>query len=70
VYPYHQAIGFYLSAAGFEAGRLISFRDLGLKLRFYLANKMKNPAFDEQWKVYIPKTLVREKAARDVTRRK
>jgi hypothetical protein len=61
VYPYHQAIGFYLSAAGFEASRLTSFRALGSKFRFYLGNKMQNPAFDEQWKVYIPRTWAREK---------
>lgn len=70
VYPYHQAIGFYLSAAGFEASQLTSFRALGLKLRFYLANKMQNPAFDEEWKVHIPRTLMRERAIRDVPRKR
>lgn len=62
VYPYNQAIGFYLSRVGFEANDLTPFRDMGLKFRFYLANKMQDPAFDKEWKIYIPQTLAGGKA--------
>lgn len=57
VYPYHQALGFYLERAGFPANRLQRFTDLGLKYDFYLANQMPNPQHDPRWRIYYPEGL-------------
>ena len=57
VYPYHQALGFYLDRAGAPVERLGQLRKLGLDFDFYLAHGLKNPAFDPSWRVYYPKGL-------------
>ena len=56
-YPYHQAVGFYLSRAGYEAKTLMEFRRLGLEYKFYLDYRMSKPAFDKTWQVYYPSEL-------------
>lgn len=53
-YPFHQALGYYLTAAGFSKSQLQPLRDLGLNYRFYLNYGMENPAFDRDWQIYIP----------------
>lgn len=57
VYPYHQAIGFYLERAGQPPKRLEPFRRLGLSYDFHLAHGVREPAFDASWRVFHPKGL-------------
>ena len=57
VYPYHQAIGFYLERAGFEASTLDRIREMGLQFDFYLAHGLKDAAFDPTWRVHHPRSL-------------
>lgn len=58
VYPYHQAIGFYLQAAGFSRARLKPIFELGTQFDFYLDYKMTSPDYDSYWKLYFPKKLL------------
>ncbi len=57
VYPYHQALGFYLERAGAPAASLQPFRALGLDFDFYLAHGLKKPAYDASWRIYHPQGL-------------
>lgn len=55
VYPYHQAIGFYMQRAGYEERLLSRVRALGLHYDFYLTNKMPSKLYDSAWRLYYPK---------------
>lgn len=57
VYPYHQALGFYLERAGAPADELHALRQRPMRLNFYLAHGLKDPALDESWRIYLPKRL-------------
>ncbi len=57
VYPYHQAIGFYMERAGFPPKHLEKLRALGMKFRFYLTNRMQNPKFSDSWQLFFPEGL-------------
>ena len=57
VYPYHQALGFYLERAGLKEKDLHPLRSLGLEFNFYLAHGMNNTAFDPTWHIHYPKNL-------------
>ena len=57
VYPYHQAIGFYLERAGVPAEKLQPLKTLGLNFDFYLGYGLENPAYDARWCVFIPRDL-------------
>lgn len=58
VYPYHQAVGFYLERAGVPPKRLRILRDYKEPtFNFYLANQIRKPKFDAQWKVFFPAAL-------------
>ena len=57
VYPYHQAIGFYMERAGFSAKQLVPLKTLGTNWDFYLAHSIRNPAFNHQWRIHHPKGL-------------
>ncbi|HTF87214.1 MAG TPA: type IV toxin-antitoxin system AbiEi family antitoxin [Planctomycetota bacterium] len=57
IYPYHQAVGFYLERAGVAQEALTPFRKMGLEVNFYLAHKMHNPILDPSWRVYFPEGL-------------
>lgn len=57
VYPYHQAVGFYMQRAGFEPGALADLRKDGLRYNFYLAHGMKRRVLDSQWQIFFPKGL-------------
>ncbi len=56
-YPYHQSIGFLMERAGFNSKGLKRLRDLGTEFDFYLGYGMKNPSFDESWRVFYPEGL-------------
>jgi len=55
VYPYHQAIGFYMQRAGYEEKQYIKLRKSGLKFNFYLAHDMRESDFDPEWQLFFPK---------------
>ena len=55
VYPYHQAIGFYMQRAGYEPDRCNRLLRLGLEFDFYLAHDIREKAYDPQWRLYFPK---------------
>ena len=55
VYPYHQAIGFYMDRAGFDEASLNQLRKLGLKYDFYLDYNMKKKEHSKEWRIYYPK---------------
>ena len=57
VYPYHQAIGFYMQKAGFNETDLLKIKKFGMEYDFYLDYGMNNPSYSNEWKIYYPKTL-------------
>lgn len=58
-YPYHQAIGFYLTYAGnYKATQIAIFKNKPRPFDFYLAYEMNNPAYDAEWEIYYPQGLV------------
>ncbi|HEX4826492.1 MAG TPA: hypothetical protein VFV19_19510 [Candidatus Polarisedimenticolaceae bacterium] len=57
VYPYHQAIGFFMSRAGYSEQQLALLRQFPVRFKFYVAHGMRQPDFDSAWRVYYPKGL-------------
>lgn len=57
LYPYHQAVGFYLQRAGVESEKLQRLRDLGLNFNFYLAHKMGPTSYSPEWRIHFPEGL-------------
>lgn len=57
LYPYHQAIGFYLERAGASAATTAPLRDLGLDFDFHLVHGLKNSVLDSSWRIYVPDGL-------------
>jgi hypothetical protein len=59
VYPYHQAVGFYMQHAGYSTAQISQLKGLGLGFNFYLTHAMKDPKFDLDWKIFYPTGLLR-----------
>jgi hypothetical protein len=58
VYPYHQAIGFYLERAGVYNESILSLlRRFKMDYDFYLTNQMKDKSYSEEWELYYPKGM-------------
>jgi predicted transcriptional regulator of viral defense system len=57
LYPYVQAIGFLAQRAEFPEADLRPLRNRTTPLKFYLVHGMKNPAYDETWRIYHPRDL-------------
>ena len=58
IYPYHQAVGFYLDRAGnYKDSSISLFRKFGMKYDFYLTHQMKDMAYSKEWKLFYPKRL-------------
>jgi len=55
IYPYHQAIGFYLQKAGYEQKRWERLKNLGLNFNFYLSHGLKDKEYDPTWHLFYPK---------------
>jgi hypothetical protein len=56
-YPYHQAIGFYMSRTGYSDSQIAPLRQISIKIDFYLAHAMKRTDFDASWRIHYPKGL-------------
>lgn len=57
IYPYHQAIGFYLQRAGYEEKRWQRLATLGLNFDFYLAYGLRDTEYDPKWRLFYPKGI-------------
>lgn len=57
IYPYHQAIGFYLEKAGLDEKRLSQFLSYERVNKFYLTYQMNQMEYNEKWKIYYPKGI-------------
>ncbi len=55
IYPYHQAIGFYLEKAGYEEKLFKLLEKTEIKYNFYLTYNMKEKTFNNRWKLFVPK---------------
>jgi hypothetical protein len=55
VYPYHQAIGFYMKKAGYEESRWTRLKQLDFRYDFYLAHDIRDKAYDPEWRLFYPK---------------
>ena len=56
VYPYQQAIGFYLEKASvYTQSQLDLVRRFEMKYNFYLVHEMKDYEYSQQWRLYYPK---------------
>ncbi len=56
VYPYQQAIGFYLEKTGvYTQSQLDLVRRFEMKYNFYLMHEMKDYDYSQQWRLYYPK---------------
>ena len=57
VYPYHQAIGFYMWKAGYPNAALAALRKIGFQYDFYLAQGVKTLEYVSDWRLYVPRSL-------------
>lgn len=58
IYPYHQAIGFYLERAGNYSEKQIQLlARIEKKFDFYLDYKIKEKKYSTRWKLYFPKGM-------------
>lgn len=59
VYPYHQAIGFYMEKSGvYEPERLALIHEtFPMEFDFYLAYGVKDADYSETWRIFFPRGL-------------
>jgi hypothetical protein len=57
IYPYHQAIGFYLERAGYRSSLLDLLRRFPMEFDFYLTHQMKETEYVKAWRLHVPKGL-------------
>ena len=55
IYPYHQAIGFYMERAGFAATKFERLRQVGIAFDFYLTYGIGDKEYDPRWRLFFPK---------------
>jgi hypothetical protein len=55
IYPYHQAIGFYLERAGYRSSSLDLLRSIPREFDFYLEHGLKEKEYVKEWRLFIPK---------------
>ena len=55
IYPYQQAIGFYLEKAGYSETDLALFDNKSKPYHFYLNYGIRNKEFSTRWSLYYPK---------------
>jgi predicted transcriptional regulator of viral defense system len=58
IYPYHQAIGFYLDKAKvYKESQINLMQRFDMKYDFYLTHQMKNISYSKKWRLFFPKGL-------------
>jgi len=58
IYPYHQAIGFYMEQAGnYRPAQIDILRKMERHFDFYLMNQMVDMEYDPTWRLFYPKGL-------------
>jgi hypothetical protein len=57
IYPYHQAIGFYLERSGYKPAVLDLLSELPMEFDFYLMHNMKEMEYKKEWRLFVPKGL-------------
>jgi hypothetical protein len=57
VYPYHQAIGFYMERAGYSEEILKRMQELGMDYDFYLAYGVEKRMYSERWRLFYPEAF-------------
>ena len=57
IYPYHQAVGFYLERAGYKSDEMDLLRKLPMNFDFHLAHKMGETTFIKSWRLHVPKGI-------------
>lgn len=55
IYPYFQAIGFYLDRAGYDNNALAPFLKMKQVHKFYLTYNMRFIEFDPRWNLFYPR---------------
>ncbi|MEQ8192212.1 MAG: hypothetical protein ABRQ39_29880 [Candidatus Eremiobacterota bacterium] len=55
IYPYYQAIGFYLEKAGYKDNILKLLERFEMKYNFYLTYEVKETEYSSRWKLYYPR---------------
>ncbi|TRZ93078.1 MAG: hypothetical protein D4R82_05770 [Dehalococcoidia bacterium] len=56
IYPYHQAIGFYLERAGvYRETQIRLLKKFDFKFDFYITHQMKEAQYSKEWRLYYPK---------------
>jgi predicted transcriptional regulator of viral defense system len=56
IYPYHQAIGFYLQKAGvYKESQVQLLKNFDFKFDFYISHQMKEKEYSKEWRLYYPK---------------
>ncbi|HUN25869.1 MAG TPA: hypothetical protein VMU67_06125 [Steroidobacteraceae bacterium] len=56
-YPYAQAIGFLMQRAGYRTEQLELLRPRITEFKFYVAHGLKDPVYDERWRLFYPSGL-------------
>ncbi|MBD2864643.1 type IV toxin-antitoxin system AbiEi family antitoxin domain-containing protein [Paenibacillus oceani] len=57
VYPYHQAIGFYMECAGFSETALKIMESFPMFNDFYLTYNIPDREYSKRWRLYYPKNF-------------
>ncbi len=57
LYPYHQAIGFYMQQASYPAKQYDRLKEAGLHLDFYLAHDIRDLDYSPEWRLFYPKGM-------------
>jgi len=57
IYPYFQAVGFYLERAGYQGKKLDELRERPKAFDFYLTYDIEEKDYSADWRLYFPKGL-------------
>lgn len=56
IYPYHQAIGFYLERAGvYREAQIRLLKKFNFEYDFYMTHQMEKTEYSKEWRLYYPK---------------